>query len=92
MSKSTESRFFVEMAADAWGNRGYTNSFPCVIEAVVTTGESGDVLNIVNPPEIASKWPRILRWVHGGWLEVDGPSRPLTYDEREELIRQKKEN
>ena len=78
--------FFVELPVDEYGNRGYTHSFPCVIEAEVVESDIGTRLVIKAPGEIKAKWPSILQRSHGGWLEVEGPARPLTWNEREELI------
>jgi hypothetical protein len=75
--------FFVELPADVLGNRAYTNSFPCVVEGKVI----GRELIVKAPPEIAKRWSTIIFNHYGGWLEVEGPARPLTWEEREELIR-----
>lgn len=78
--------FFVELPVDKYGNRAYTNSFPCVIEAEVVNDDGGDDLVILAPPEISFKWSHIKKDYYGGWLEVEGPARPLTWKERESLI------
>jgi len=77
--------FFVELPGDKYGNRGYTNSFPCVVEGELVEGEYGTSLTFVAPPEIASCWPSCY-FRQETWLEVEGPARPLTWEEREELI------
>jgi hypothetical protein len=79
--------FFVELPADEYGNRAYTNAFPCVVEAEIRESElSGEILWVIAPPEIATKWQSIHKASYGGWLECEGPARSLTRDEREELI------
>lgn len=78
--------YFVELPADEYGNRAYTNSFPCVVEANEIIEHDRPYLKFVAPPEIASKWPRVLKNAYGGWFEVPGPARPLTWEEREKLI------
>ena len=83
--------FFVELPADEYGNRAYTNSYPCVIEADIVPDPYGDFpdgeLLVSAPEEIAGKWERIPLKQYGGWLEVEGPARPLEWDERDRLIR-----
>jgi hypothetical protein len=78
--------FLVELPADKYGNRGYTNSVPCVIEAHETVENGLRHLDIIAPPEIVNKWPGIYRDSYGGWLEVPGPARLLSWEEREALI------
>jgi hypothetical protein len=78
--------FYVELPADKYGNRAFTNSFPCVVEGDLVESNLGTELVFKAPKEIASKWPRILFNQYGGWLEVEGPARPLSWDERENLI------
>ncbi len=75
--------FYVELSADEYGNRHYTNSFPCVIEAKLVEGDS-PILIIKAPQEIADTWPHVR--LHPRWLEVPGPARSLSWDEREKLI------
>jgi hypothetical protein len=78
------SKFWVELPADEYGNRAFTNSRPRVIEAELN--EAGTALLIIAPDETEFPWRRILIKQYGGWLEVDGPARSLTWDEREALI------
>jgi hypothetical protein len=79
--------FFVELAGDEYGNRGYTTNPPCVVEANVEKDEyDNDILVILAPEYIASKWSRIYKKVYGGWIECEGPARELGWDEREEII------
>lgn len=53
--------YFVGLPADEYGNRAYTNSFPCVVEANEIIEYDRPYLKFVAPPEIASKWPRVLK-------------------------------
>jgi len=78
--------FFVELSADKYGNRAFTNSQPCVVEGEVIQGEFGQKLEIIAPSYIKNKWAAIYIHQYGGWVEVAGPARPLTYTEREKLI------
>lgn len=80
--------FFVELPADRYGNRGYTNSVPCIIEADTEKDDHlGEVLLVKAPTQIRNKWTRIPRHQYGGWIDCDGPARILTWEEREVLIR-----
>lgn len=80
--------YFVELPADEHGNRAYTGSFPCVVEAdVEELGGGVQRLHIKAPVEIASKWSTIVNY--GGWVECEGPARSLTRGERDRLIRGK---
>jgi len=81
--------FYIELPADEYGNRAYTNSFPCVVEAEPFMDQHNvEKLLFIAPSEIAEKWPDCHINDYGGWLEVDGPARPLTWEEREELIKE----
>lgn len=79
--------FFIELPADEYGNRAWTPDFPCVVEGNLVESNIGLKLVFVAPAEIKDRWPSVLFNQHGGWLEVDGPARMLTREEREELIR-----
>jgi hypothetical protein len=78
--------FFVELPADEYGNRAWTNGLPCVVEGYLVESDIGLELIFVAPLEIKSKWPSVLFNQYGGWLEVDGPARTLTWEEREVII------
>lgn len=74
--------FFVELSVDEYGNRGHAHV--CVIEA--TVGQHpivGEQLRIITPPEIADIWPTVHK---KDWIEVEGPARVVTKEERDRLI------
>lgn len=82
--------FYIELPFDGPngdGGRFFTGSFPCVIEATpgITVAHGLEVLHIIAPPEIAQKWTTI-HYNSAQWLEVQGPARPLTRAERDQLI------
>jgi hypothetical protein len=74
--------FYVELPADEYGNRAYTNRFPCVVEAEL----SGNDLVFKAPPEIVDSWPSVKFNGYGAWLECEGPARPITNEERDQII------
>lgn len=78
--------FYVELPADKYGNRAFTASFPCVVEGDLIETDFGTELVFKAPKEISSKWSSVLFDQYGGWLEVDGPARLISWEEREEMI------
>lgn len=75
------SRFFTELPGDEYGNRAYAPATPFVMEAVV----EGRYMKVIAPPEIKDKWPSML--FNGIWFECEGPARFITYEQREEIIK-----
>jgi len=76
--------FYVELPADEWGNTAYTQG---VIEGEIV-GEGRDAEMVFKEPkEMAEKWPsgNYCR-IYGGWMEVDGPVRDLSWGQRKELF------
>lgn len=71
--------FFIELAADEFGNRLYTDSVPRIIEA-----ERADEHLIVTSPGMdVFPYPR----VHPrNWIECAGPARKVSHSEREIII------
>lgn len=76
--------FFVELFADAYGN---TSMPPTVVEAKLVQENDRDRLVPVAPEHFVKGWPNgWYRDTYGGWAEVDGPARILTYEEHAELV------
>lgn len=77
--------FFVEAPLDEYGNRAYTNANVCVIEAKIESDLGAEILQIIAPDVIRSKWPTI-RFFPYQWVECDGPARMITHEERDEIV------
>ncbi len=81
--------FFVETAQDEGGNRLFTNSAPCVIEADIEEYEPGKSrLRVIGPEAIKSTWAtiRLFPSGRGSWVECEGPARFVSQAERERII------
>jgi hypothetical protein len=86
---------WIELPADKYGNRGYTNSQAQVIRARVEpgTGKPGTVgatatLHVIEPESFKDKWPivRERTLVDVWWWEVDHPPGPITEREYAEIV------
>lgn len=84
----SETRFYVEIG-DGQGNTGRPRA---VIEATTQPYPPGwtepydERFTVVAPPEIATRWPTIVRGALFGWKEVQGPARMLSFEEWKALV------
>jgi hypothetical protein len=79
-----DTRFYVELPADEYGS---TSQHKAVVEARRAVINGSEMLIPIAPPRHASRWPD--GWpidLYGGWVEVKGPARELSFDEWETLI------
>lgn len=74
--------FVVRAPQDKWGNTGMGY---CVMKVrLVDAGSGGSNMEILEPPDIATKWSRFSCRA-ADYQVVDGPARMLTRDEWETL-------
>jgi hypothetical protein len=71
---TAETRFYVELPADEYGNHAYPAA---VIEGRVTDNDIGRVMLIAAPPELVGYSGYRLN-AYGGWAEAAGPARLIT--------------
>lgn len=77
-------KFFVELHADEYGN---TSMPRAVVEAKLAEKNGRDHLTPVAPQRFVDGWPTgWYRDSYGGWAEIDGPARMLSYKEYDEII------
>jgi len=81
-------KFYIELLADKYGNTAFAGTH--VFSGVITPYEAGvdNRYKMVGAPDsiIGKKWPSgVLIDLYGGFAEVEGPGRELTYEEWEAL-------
>lgn len=76
--------FYVERL-DKYGNAAYTNSVPYVVEIEPTGTGIHDVFTFLAPEEVRQKWQTSMNI--NRWVEVPGPVRRITHEERERLLK-----
>jgi hypothetical protein len=90
-----ETKFWIELPGDKYGHVGKLPR--AVVEArwydrasdfSPSKNPGRPYLVCAAPAEIAQKWPGWYADDKGGWAEVEGPARLLTYEEWEALVAQ----
>lgn len=77
--------YFVELPNED-GIYAWTSGSHAVVEGHLEETEIGTKLVFEPGQPIAEKWPSVLVDHYGGWVEVDGPARPLTLAEHDALV------
>ena len=87
---TTETRFYVELPADEYGNTALP---PAVIEAELAQDAEArrPKLTILAPAEIAQNWPTRYADFYNGYAETEGPARMLNREEYDALIKRIRE-
>ncbi len=84
-TESTKStKFFIELPADERGNTGMMSA---VVEGTLIEENGREKLVPVAPEEFVQGWPNgWYRDGYGGWAEIEGPARLLSYEEHKALL------